>query len=194
MRVAEAAREGIVPARPRRRSLDRARHARRHGVRPRAGRRHLARRPRRPEHAGDDAERQRARHAAGRCARAGADDGFASDRLAAPLRRARAASRCSAAGASTTASDELIRELGLAVFTMSEIDRRGLEAVVRDALDVVAGALVRPPVARPRRRRSRGRAGRRHAGARRAVLPRGAPRDGARRRGRDRSTRSRSSR
>jgi arginase len=35
---------------------------------------------------------------------------------------------------------ELIRELDLAVFTMSEIDRRGLEAVIRDALDVVAGA------------------------------------------------------
>jgi arginase len=35
---------------------------------------------------------------------------------------------------------ELIHELGLAVFTMSEIDRRGLEAVVRDALGVVAGA------------------------------------------------------
>jgi arginase len=35
---------------------------------------------------------------------------------------------------------ELIRELGLAVFTMSEIDRRGLEAVVRDAIDVVAGS------------------------------------------------------
>jgi arginase len=35
---------------------------------------------------------------------------------------------------------ELIRELDLAVFTMSEIDRRGLESVVRDALDVVAGA------------------------------------------------------
>ena len=34
----------------------------------------------------------------------------------------------------------LIRELGIAVFTMSEIDRRGLEAVVRDALAVVAGA------------------------------------------------------
>jgi arginase len=33
-----------------------------------------------------------------------------------------------------------IRELGLAVFTMSEIDRRGLEAVVRDALDVVGNA------------------------------------------------------
>jgi arginase len=35
---------------------------------------------------------------------------------------------------------DLIRELDLAVFTMSEIDRRGLEAVVRDALEVVAGA------------------------------------------------------
>ena len=31
----------------------------------------------------------------------------------------------------------LIAELGLAVFTMSEIDRRGLQAVVRDALDIV---------------------------------------------------------
>jgi arginase len=35
---------------------------------------------------------------------------------------------------------ELARGLGLAVFTMSEIDRRGLEAVVRDALAVVSGA------------------------------------------------------
>jgi arginase len=35
---------------------------------------------------------------------------------------------------------QLIRELGLRVFTMSEIDRRGLEAVVREALDRVAGA------------------------------------------------------
>jgi len=34
----------------------------------------------------------------------------------------------------------LIAELGLAVFTMSEIDRRGLQAVVCDALAVVAGA------------------------------------------------------
>jgi arginase len=34
---------------------------------------------------------------------------------------------------------ELIRELGLAVFTMTEIDRRGMEAVVRDALARVAG-------------------------------------------------------
>jgi arginase len=34
----------------------------------------------------------------------------------------------------------LIRELGLAVFTMSEIDRRGAEAVVREALEIVSGA------------------------------------------------------
>jgi arginase len=35
---------------------------------------------------------------------------------------------------------ELIRELGLSVFTMSEIDRKGLEAVVRSALEQLAGA------------------------------------------------------
>jgi arginase len=35
---------------------------------------------------------------------------------------------------------DLIAEAGLRVFTMSEIDRRGLEAVVRDALELVAGA------------------------------------------------------
>ena len=35
---------------------------------------------------------------------------------------------------------ELIRELGLAVFTMAEIDRRGLEAVIHDALERVGGA------------------------------------------------------
>jgi arginase len=35
---------------------------------------------------------------------------------------------------------ELVRELGLAVFTMSEIDRRGMEAVMRDALERVRGA------------------------------------------------------
>jgi arginase len=34
----------------------------------------------------------------------------------------------------------LIADAGLAVFTMSEIDRRGLEAVARDALEVVGGA------------------------------------------------------
>jgi arginase len=34
----------------------------------------------------------------------------------------------------------LIRDTGLAAFTMSEVDRRGLQAVVHDALAVVAGA------------------------------------------------------
>jgi arginase len=34
----------------------------------------------------------------------------------------------------------LIRELGIAAFTMSEIDRRGMKAVVHDALEVVSGA------------------------------------------------------
>jgi len=35
---------------------------------------------------------------------------------------------------------ELIRELGVRVFTMTEIDRRGVEAVMRDALDELRGA------------------------------------------------------
>jgi len=35
---------------------------------------------------------------------------------------------------------ELARELGLSVFTMSEVDRRGMEAVCRDALERVRGA------------------------------------------------------
>jgi arginase len=34
----------------------------------------------------------------------------------------------------------LVRELGLSVFTMADIDRRGIPAVVRDALDAVRGA------------------------------------------------------
>jgi arginase len=34
----------------------------------------------------------------------------------------------------------LIRELGLAVYTMTEIDQRGMEAVAREALERVAGA------------------------------------------------------
>ena len=34
----------------------------------------------------------------------------------------------------------LVRELGLSVFTMADIDRRGIPAVVTDALQVVAGA------------------------------------------------------
>jgi arginase len=35
---------------------------------------------------------------------------------------------------------ELVRDMGLHVFTMSDIDRRGVAAVVHQALDIVAGA------------------------------------------------------
>jgi arginase len=35
---------------------------------------------------------------------------------------------------------ELVRELGLKVFTMADIDRRGLASVVKSALEVVSGA------------------------------------------------------
>ena len=62
--VGRAVRRGPDPARPRRRPLGRARHARRAGGGAGAGRRALARRARRPEHAGDVAERERARDAA----------------------------------------------------------------------------------------------------------------------------------
>jgi arginase len=35
---------------------------------------------------------------------------------------------------------ELVRDMGLNVFTMSDIDRRGVAAVVHQALDIIAGA------------------------------------------------------
>ena len=75
----------------------------------------------------------------------------------------------------------LIGELGLGVHTMSEIDRRGIEAVVTEALERAQGAAVHAHLARPRRPRPGGRTRRRHGGARRADLPRGPPGDGARR-------------
>ena len=67
------------------------------------------------------------------------------------------------------------------VFTMSEVDRLGIEPCMREALDARGGR--RLPAREPRhgRRRSRVRARRRHAGARRPLVPRGAPRDGDRR-------------
>jgi arginase len=37
---------------------------------------------------------------------------------------------------------DLVRELGIAVYTMSDLDRRGVEPVVREALERVAGAPV----------------------------------------------------
>ena len=65
---------------------------------------------------------------------------------------------------------------------MSELDRRGVEEVLREALERARGRGVRARLARHGRGRSRGRARRRHAGARRALVPRGAPGDGADRR------------
>ena len=40
----------------------------------------------------------------------------------------------------TSASGSLLREVGARVFTMSEIDRIGIERAVRESLDVVAGS------------------------------------------------------
>ena len=65
---------------------------------------------------------------------------------------------------------------------MSEIDRLGVERVLREALAFLARRAVPARQPRPRRGRPDVRAGRRHAGARRALLPRGAPRARARRR------------
>ena len=68
-RAGDAA-QAKTAARARRRPLGRARLARRHGGGARPGRRRLGRRARRPEHAGDVAERQRARDGARGGARA----------------------------------------------------------------------------------------------------------------------------
>ena len=77
---------------------------------------------------------------------------------------------------------DLLRELGARVYTMSDVDRIGVERAIRESLEHVAGSgfvhvsldmdVVDPEVA----------PGRRHAGARRALLPRGALRARARRR------------
>ena len=77
---------------------------------------------------------------------------------------------------------DLIRELDLRVFTMSEIDSLGVERVHARGARVPRGRTVPARQPRPRRGRSDVRAGRRHAGPRRALLPRGAPRARARRR------------
>ena len=89
---------------------------------------------------------------------------------------------------------ELVRELGVAVYTISDLDRRGMEPVIAEALERVAGRVVRPRLGRPGRRRSRGGARCRRPGARRPLVPRGASRAGARRGGRRARTLSTSSR
>ena len=77
----------------------------------------------------------------------------------------------------------LLAELEARVFTMSDLDRMGVEAAMREALEHVTGdgfvhLSLDMDVLDPG-----GRARRRHARARRAVVPRGAPGDGADRRG-----------
>ena len=108
-----------------------------------------------------------------------ATDGFESDAWPLP---ALDPARVSLIGVRSLDEGErrVVRELGLAVYTMSEIDRRGVEDVVREALARADGApfvhvsldmdVVDPDVA----------PGRGHADPRRSLLPRGAPRDGAR--------------
>ena len=101
------------------------------------GRRRLGRRARRPQHAGDVAERQRARDGARRGAR--------------PRRRRVRARRLAAAGG--RAGEARARRRPLArrrragaprrldakVFTMSEVDRIGIEPCMREALAHAAG-------------------------------------------------------
>ena len=68
-----------------------------------------------------------------------AQDGFRSDAWPLPALDAR---RVSLIGVRSLDAGEraLVRELGLAVHTMSEIDRRGVEPVVREALERTRGA------------------------------------------------------
>ena len=73
-----------------------------------------------------------------------------------------------------------IRELGIRAYTMSDIDRIGIERAVRESLDARGRAELRAPLARHGRARPGVRARGRHPGARRALLPRGAPRARAR--------------
>ena len=109
-----------------------------HGSRTRPRRRALARRARRPEPARDVAERERPRDAArgrARPRRAGVRE----RRVPAAGRRAASGSRWSASARSTRASEALLAELRRAVFTMSDLDRMGVETAMREALEHVAG-------------------------------------------------------
>ena len=69
-----------------------------------------------------------------------ADEAFASEAWPLPALESGARRRSSASARSTTASASSSGELGVGVYTMSELDRRGVEPVVREALERVAGA------------------------------------------------------
>ena len=150
-----------------------------------AGRCDLDRRPRRPQHAGDEPVRERPRDAARRLLSAGRRTGSSTSGFPCPP-STRPVSRSSAFARSTRPSAAFLREAGIRVFTMSDIDRIGIERAMREALDRVAGPGLRSRLTRPRLARPGGRARCRHARARRADLPRGASRLRARRRVGDR--------
>ena len=76
---------------------------------------------------------------------------------------------------------DALREAGVAVFTISDVDRRGVEPVLKEALERVSGAPLRPCLGRPRPRGPGRRAGCRHARHGRLLVPGGAPCAGARR-------------
>ena len=94
-------------------------------------------------------------------------DWFAHDRLTLP---ALDPSRVALVGIRSLdpAERAFLREADIRVFTMSDIDRIGIEHAMREALDRVAGPGLRARLARPGLARPGGRAGRRHAGSRRA--------------------------
>ena len=95
----------------------------------------MDRRARRPEPAGDLADWQRARHAARRGARR-RGDAFRTDVYPTP-----SITKAALVGIRSLDPGErkLIADLDVRVFTMSDIDKLGLERVVDDALGFLAG-------------------------------------------------------
>ena len=100
-------------------------------------RRPLDRRAQRHEHAGDLAERQRPRDAARRGARL-RERRFESDAWSLP---AVEPSRVALVGLRSVDAQERerIRELGIKAYTMSDIDRIGIERAIRESLAHIAG-------------------------------------------------------
>ena len=172
-------RAGVAAARARRRPLGRAGDAGRSRPLRRRRRRALDRRPQRPEHTRDLAERQRARDAAGRRDRPHRPAlrqrclDAAGRRAGAHRARRPALGRRAGARADPRARDQGVHDER----HRPDRDRAGDPGVA----DADRRARLRPRLARHGRARPRGRAGRRDTGARRPLLPGGAPRARARR-------------
>ncbi len=179
VKVSDAVDAQSRPARARRRPLDRDGDARRHGHGARPRSRALDRRARRSEPPRDlaVAETCTACRSPRRSAQAGVS--FESEVFPVP-----SVTRVALVGVRSLDQGErdLIRELDVRVFTMSEIDKLGVERVLREALAYLAGESFLhvsldldavDPMFAP---------GVGHACARRALLPRGASGARARRR------------